>query len=227
MRLVPFFGSGTPTYQNPSSYVGPAVPNAPAQWFANWITSPEVTGDLQQSILDVGEDVLDVGTAAADLFSKGSEAIDRLKDYIFPESDQNSAGGFRPSTSDLFDYYYADLSKLYGMDKNTAFQEALSNTAYQRAVKDMQAAGLNPASLFGGSRANSANGVSFIGNSGSSFGSDQSNGKLFESDTYGMIAALSGLATALVTKKPQNFWLGQQAAQGVMQTLNVIDRKFS
>ena len=47
------------------------------------------------------------------------------------------------------DYVHADLAKAYGMDASTAYQEALSNTSYQRSIDDMRAAGLNPAVMFG------------------------------------------------------------------------------
>lgn len=42
------------------------------------------------------------------------------------------------------DYLYADLAKAYGMDATTAYQEALSNTSYRRAMADLNAAGINP-----------------------------------------------------------------------------------
>lgn len=144
------------------------------------------------------------------------------------------------SSAQSLDYLNAELAKYYGMSRETAYQEALSNTAYQRAVTDMQAAGLNPAVLFGAGRASIADGVSYVsaassgdssgysgftgGYSGSrGSGSSKRSGYLFSTGTYGAVSAAAGLAgMALMHGNPAGYWIGSQTAKGVMTGLNSL-----
>ena len=139
-----------------------------------------------------------------------------------------SVGAAAPSAQSL-DYLNADLAKYYGMSKETAYSEALSNTAYQRAVKDMQAAGLNPAVLFGAGRAAAADGVSYIksASGGSGGGSSRrssggkSSGKLFSGSAYSVMSALGGIVGAAATKSAGGYWLGTSLTQGAMSALSL------
>lgn len=141
-----------------------------------------------------------------------------------------SLGAAAPSAKSL-DYLNADLAKYYGMSKETAYSEALSNTAYQRAVMDMQAAGLNPAVLFGAGRASAADGVNYIkadsGGSGSGSGrrrysGGKSSGKLFSGSAYSVMSALGGIVGAAATKSAGGYWLGTSLAQGAMSALSLL-----
>lgn len=141
-----------------------------------------------------------------------------------------------PVTPVQLDYLNAEIASHYGMSKETAYQEALSNTAYQRSVKDMQAAGLNPAVIYGAGKGSPADGVYSVrsassgggGSGGSgrrSSGSSKNNGKLFSTGEFYGISAAAGLVSAVVSGNPNSYWIGQTVAQGFMTAVDSFFRK--
>ena len=159
-----------------SSYLGYVPPNSakprPASSYqARQVSAPATKTDFISPVYNAVGNIPAVA-AARDLVKSGKLTTPSLSlpSLSLSSSGGRSGSGYGYTTSSdaghsgsisapSLDYLNADLAKHYGMDQTTAYNEALSNTSYQRAVRDMQAAGLNPAVLFGNGRVSGADGV--------------------------------------------------------------------
>lgn len=143
------------------------------------------------------------GTTSAK--AKPSGLLDRIATKVSGNGDSSSAaapggtavGGDYVGNGQTVNYLNADLAKAYGMDASTAYQEALANTGYQRSVKDMQAAGLNPAVLFGAGNGDAAGGVGYVSRAGNGFSLGTSSAK--SSHKYYKLLSNVGTFAPLVT----------------------------
>lgn len=183
-----------------------------------------------------------VSSAASGLRSIGrsSPGFDTTGMYKFYDPNGSSSAS---SDFSLPEYPNAALSSLYGMDQETAYHEALANTAIQRRMMDYKAAGLNPvlaahynsgADSFSGSVAyplsfgasqgstssGSSAGTAFGGSSGKSQLRSFSLGKFMKNSDYrSAVAALASAGTMVATK---NFQLGAATYYGVRGLLNSV-----
>lgn len=151
-----------------------------------------------------------------------------------PSGDAPSGGA--PSQPQLADYLDAPWASAYGMSKETAYAEAMENTAYRRSVADMQRAGLNPAVIFGAGNGYTAGSPSYVrsagtaGSGGSGYsrrssGRGRSSGKLFSSSAYATLSVLGGLAGVAATGTAGGYWIGLSLTQGAMSAANLLSRR--
>lgn len=143
----------------------------------------------------------------------------------------------QPQAADAFDYLDAPWASAYGMSRETAYSEAMENTAYRRSVVDMQKAGLNPAVIYGAGNGYTAGSPAYVSSSApASFGSGgsssyrgsgrgRSKGKLFSSSAYAVMSALGGIAGAAATRSAGGYWLGVSLTQGAMNALNLLSKR--
>lgn len=235
MSLLEFLKPSNPTVPPPGTSAYKAYLRATG-------STPEQGADAyaaQQAVPPPGTSAY----KAYEYYQENGRKAPSLFEILGAESDLNNSSSkpYLPSASDLasspgkkavLDYLNADLAEYYGMSKSTAYQEALANTSYQRAVQDMRDAGLNPAVMFGSGRAQSSDSSIYAADKRSGggysrrYGSRSSgNGKLFSGSAYSAIQAIGGLVGLAATKRPDGFWIGSQTAKGAMGLLDSLWKK--
>ena len=223
----------------------PPLVNPPIDWSFTHSQSEGVpgsgssgrSGKFGNPFVPTPADRRELSTAAKDLKSKWDALVhgDR-RNPAGPSFYDLTADRHFGSQPQLADYLDAPWASAYGMSKETAYSEAMENTAYRRSVDDMKKAGLNPAVIFGAGNGYTAGSPSYVASarvssggssyrrsgSGSRSSKGSRNGKLFSGSAYSIISALGGIVGAAATHSAGGYWIGTSLAQGAMSALNAF-----
>ncbi len=148
-----------------------------------------------------------------------------------------SSGSKSTSAKEEFHYYEAPLAEMYGFSPETAYQEALANTAIRREMNDMRKAGLNPSVIYGSHNSSGASSGIIPRQSSSSGGSGGGGGYrrrsggansgkyLFSGGAYYGVMFAAGAITAAATKSVGAGMAAAGLAGTAMKAINGIFKK--
>lgn len=188
------------------------------QWLGNaWDDVKQVAGDFLDGVSSAttGKTLEENFNAAKDQIKN---SLNKFHDYVEEKTGKDIGdhvnslfGGTSSQTgSTAKPIVYSDWSpaaQKFGMDQQTAYSEHMANTAHQREVADLRAAGLNPV-LGAGSGASGVTG--HVATSGSSAQKSLNGDYIVDA-----IGATAAVVTAILTKNPAYGYMAGNAVNSV------------